>query len=93
MAIAMPESRPPTGGLPHFTGVSVNTGRSLAKTIQVTQRRGFSENIHSVLIDGEEFPWFISTKGIATTVTEGELPSITLTIPAESLTVIDEWPA
>lgn len=39
-------------------------------------------------INGEEFPWFF-TNGVGVDVTRDEAPAVTLTIPADTVTVED----
>lgn len=60
--------------------------RKLAKTIEVVQARNASQS-SLLIIDGEEFPWHISTDGITTTVRDDEPPSVTITIPTEHLSI------
>lgn len=38
-------------------------------------------------IDGEQFPWHITEDGVQIEVTDQGLPAITITIPAERVTV------
>lgn len=56
----------------------------LAKSIRV-EREGNHERL---LINGEEFPWFIGTH-ISTEVDKGDLPSVTITIVADEVSILD----
>lgn len=56
----------------------------LAKEIRVTQH---GTGNTSITVDGDEFPWYLSVDGIRTTVTKGDLPTVTLSIVAERVLV------
>lgn len=58
---------------------------SLAKKVEIVRN---GNEVH-IEVDGEEFPWYTS-KGVATVVEKSDAPSITLTIPAESVEIRDE---
>jgi hypothetical protein len=55
----------------------------LAKLIRV-ERRG-------LFIDGEVFPWFVASDSIDVSVSPHESPSVTFTVLAERVEVVDEW--
>jgi hypothetical protein len=44
-----------------------------------------------LLIDGEEFPYFLGDQGVSTQVQSGEMPSVTLTILADEVRVVDRY--
>ncbi|UAJ78328.1 hypothetical protein IT072_13780 [Leifsonia sp. ZF2019] len=41
----------------------------------------------AITIDGEDFPWHITEEGVRIEVTDQGVPAITITIPAERVTV------
>jgi hypothetical protein len=48
-------------------------------------QRGPDDQFH-LTIDGEEFPWYITTEGVSTTVTDDRGPAVTLTIMCDRVT-------
>lgn len=45
----------------------------------------------SLRIDGQEFPWFISSDGVQTIVGSDNCPSVTVTIFANRVSVEHDW--
>lgn len=41
----------------------------------------------TLTIDGEEFPWHITEQGVSVEVNNTDIPAITITIPAENVTL------
>lgn len=52
----------------------------------VARRTG---NSWSFTIDGEPFPWHITADGVSVSVDPHGMPSVTLTIPADRVEVLD----
>lgn len=44
----------------------------------------------SITIDGVEFPWHISSDGPSVTVTNDDMPAVTLRIVADRIEVVDD---
>jgi hypothetical protein len=49
--------------------------------------RGTGSRRFSLTVDGEEFPWHIAEDGVTTTVTDDGVPTVTITLLAERVTV------
>jgi hypothetical protein len=65
----------------------MSAATKLAKTITIEQRADPAAN--TLKIDGEEFPWAIDGDvGITTTMTLGDIPAITITIPTDRLEIL-----
>jgi len=58
---------------------------TLAGLIQVTR----SGRHATITIDGEPFPWYIVTDGVTTTVDTLDVPTVTFTVRAERVEVIN----
>ena len=56
----------------------------LADHIEVTAD---SDGKFSLVIDGTEFPWHITTDGVSTSVTTDGVPTVTMTLIAERVSV------
>lgn len=65
--------------------------RKLAGHIEITRVVG-TDNVYSMKIDGEEFPWYISTDGPSVNVGDAH-PSVTVTLLANTIDVHHSWPA
>lgn len=57
----------------------------MAKVIQVQSRGAFAQ----VLVDGEEIPWHIARDTIRVDVQPDECPTVTLTLLADRVEVLD----
>lgn len=62
----------------------------LAKHVAVEIRNGKA----SIKIDGDEFPWFIAENGIQLIAEPNSLPTVTVTVLAEHVTIDESigWP-
>lgn len=60
----------------------------LAKLIRVERSGGHAK----LVVDGEEFPWYIAETGAAVNVRRDEAPAVTVTILAERVEVEDALP-
>lgn len=59
----------------------------IAKLIEVEQSRTTPSGC--IVIDGEPFPFMLSEDGVDTQVRHGEMPSVTVTILAEEVRVLN----
>lgn len=60
----------------------------LAKKVEVILRK--EDPKYSIVIEGEEFPYYISEEGVRVAgLTRTEFPNITITIPVEEVIVHD----
>jgi hypothetical protein len=61
---------------------NVPTKPKLAKEIRVERGR-------RLVVDGEEFPWFLTEDGVSTEVKQGKPPTVTITLLAETVFIED----
>ena len=62
---------------------------TLAKTIKIIYHKDL--DLYSFSIDGKEFPWFIAEEGFSLDLNKHELPSVSFTLLADKVEVINDW--
>lgn len=63
----------------------------LADSVKVVIRQSGRERTYSLLVDGQEFPWYISDAGVETTASMNSIPAVRFTLLAESVEIVNDW--